>query len=106
MTSRRPTLGSWWDVVRSSCTEGVSKRLGRPGEAEAILLRAWAALASHEADVRHALTWGWTPGSSTVRHVLGEVTPWAGLAYWLPRGLGSAKQSSTYSLITKPPNRR
>ena len=83
----------------------MTRRAPRTGK-EAFLAEVSARVALAHENALHALAWGWTPGSSTVRHVLGEVTPYAGLAYWLPRGLGSAKRSSTYSLITKTPNRR
>ena len=84
----------------------MTRRAPRAGKA-AFLAAVQACLDEADAGMRHALTWGWTPGSSTVRQVHGlGPFPYAGLAYWLPRGLGSAKQSSTYSLITKPPNRR
>ena len=85
----------------------MTRRPPRTGR-EAFLAEVQACLDEADAGLRHALrhalTWGWTPGSSTVRHVLGEVTPYAGLAYWLPRGLGSVEPYSTVSLNTKPPN--
>ena len=78
----------------------------RPVEASLARLEAEEALAQADADVHHAFTWGWAPGSSTVRHVHGpEPLPFVGLAYWLPRGLGSLRRvASTVSLNTKPPN--
>jgi hypothetical protein len=40
-------------------------------------------LAQAEEDCNHALRWGWTPGSTTVRRFFGTLAPYAGLQWWL-----------------------
>jgi hypothetical protein len=58
--------------------------LVEPPEApRAFLDRVQAQLARAEADVKHALTWGWRPGSTERRHLFGPTADWAGLSYWL-----------------------
>lgn len=60
-----------------------------PGAARDAFIQACQEVVDRaDADLCHALTWGWTPGTSRVRHYLGPTTagPYEGLAWWLDHG--------------------
>jgi hypothetical protein len=69
--------------------EAILGDVGRPGAArDAFVAACQEAIARADADLCHHLAWGWTPGTSRVRHYLGPTTagPYEGLAWWLDHG--------------------
>jgi hypothetical protein len=60
-----------------------------------------AAITRADEDLKHALRWGWTPGSTGRRHLFGPVVPYAGLAWWLDHG--SAVYASHCQGVSKKP---
>jgi hypothetical protein len=63
--------------------------VGAPGAGREGFLAAYQEVISRaDEDLRHALTWGWTPGTSRVRRYFGPATegPYEGLAWWLDHG--------------------
>jgi hypothetical protein len=61
--------------------------MARPVRRPVIVVDEWRGLEERLAqageDARHALHWGWTPGSTTVRRFFRPCEPWEGLRFWL-----------------------
>jgi hypothetical protein len=65
---------------RSRCLEALT---APPGGTQALLEEVRARITQAEEDLKHALRWGWRPGSTAVHLVFVKRTPWEGLRFWL-----------------------